>query len=132
MAADGLVPDLVLCSPARRAMDTWSLVSEQLPGFPEVRVLEDLYHTSPGTLLSLIRELDDSASSVLLVGHNPTLEELAVSLSGEGVEEGLPEIASKYPTGALAVIDFEVDRWREVQPGLGCLRAFIRPKALGS
>jgi phosphohistidine phosphatase len=132
MAEEGLRPELVLCSPARRAADTWSLVSEQLPHKPPVKTLEDLYHTSPGTLLALIRELPDSVDSVLLVGHNPTFEDLALSLSGGGNEESLSDMARKYPTGALAVIDFPVQRWREVDVGAGSLRMFIRPKMLRS
>lgn len=130
MSANGLLPDLVLCSPARRAVDTWTLVSEQLQTMPEVKLLEDLYHTGPGTILSLLHELPDSISTVLLVGHNPTFEELALSLSGSGDEESLAEMARKYPTGALAVIDISVDQWREVQPGTGSLRSFIRPRTL--
>lgn len=130
MAEQGLQPGLVLCSPARRALDTWNLVSEQLGGVTQVDILEDLYHTSPATLLALIGELPDSIDSVLLVGHNPTFEELALSLAGEGDEEGLAEMARKYPTGALAVIDFPIERWREIQAGLGSLRVFVRPRAI--
>ncbi|MGD2120638.1 MAG: histidine phosphatase family protein [Gemmatimonadota bacterium] len=132
MADEGLEPELVLCSPARRAVDTWSLVSEQFTNAPPVEILEDLYHNSPGTLLALIRELPDAVDSVLLVGHNPTFEELALSLSGGGDEEGLADMARKYPTGALAVIDFPAQRWREVDVGTGSLRLFARPKALSS
>jgi phosphohistidine phosphatase len=111
-------------------MDTWSLVAEQLDTDPQVEILEDLYHTSPGTLLALIHELPDSISSVLLVGHNPTFEDLAVSLTGAGDQEGRAEMARKYPTGALAVIDFAVERWKEVEVGSGSLRSFTRPRTL--
>ena len=130
MSDNGLLPDLVLCSPARRAMDTWALVSEQLGTLPEVKVLEDLYHTASGTVLALLHELPDSVNSVLLVGHNPTFEDLALSLSGTGDEESLAEMSRKYPTGALAVIEFPVEEWRKVQPGAGSLRSFIRPRTL--
>jgi phosphohistidine phosphatase len=130
MAENGLLPQLVLCSPARRALDTWSLVAEELAGTPQVEILEDLYHTSEGTLLALIQELPDSVSSVLLVGHNPAFEELALALAGTGDQAGRAAMARKYPTGALAVIDFAVDRWREVENGSGSLRSFVRPKTL--
>jgi phosphohistidine phosphatase len=130
MAHQGLLPELVLCSPARRALDTWNLVSESLGSVPQVEVLEDLYHTSPGTLLALIRELSDSIDSVLLVGHNPTFEELALTLAAQGDRVGLEEMARKYPTGALAVIDFPIERWGEVQAGSGSLRVFTRPRDL--
>ena len=132
MAEEGLVPDRVLCSPARRAVDTWALVAERLDGSPEVEIRGDLYHAVPGDLVLLLRNLPDPVSSVLLVVHNRTLEELALSLAGHGEEDSLSELSRKYPTGALAVLDFSADRWTEIEEGAGHLRAFVRPRSLKS
>lgn len=125
-----LIPDRVLCSFARRAKETWDLVSEELELPPEVEVREDLYHSTPGTLLAILQSLPSELGSVLLVGHNPTFEDLAISLSGQGSEEAMSEMRRKYPTGALAVIDFPVESWTEVAYGAGSLREFVRPRDL--
>jgi len=130
MTRADLLPDLVYCSTARRARETWELVSDQLEQPAEVQLRDDLYHASPGSLIRLIHDLPDSVDSVLLVGHNPTFEDLALVLSGEGDEEGLREMAFKYPTGALAVIDFFAETWNEVRAGEGSLRTFVKPRSL--
>jgi len=130
MARCGLIPNRVLCSPARRAVETWDRVSEQLDDPVKVEIREDLYHTSPGELLTILQDLPDTENSVLLVGHNPTFEELALSLAGAGQAESLTELGLKYPTGALAIIDFSVDNWSHVREGTGYLRDFIRPRTL--
>ena len=130
MLREGFVPDRVLCSAARRAQETWELVSEALGSGSPVEVLSELYLASPSTLLTLIQGLADDEGSVLLVGHNPTFEDLALALAGTGEEGALDALESKYPTGALAVLEFRVRSWREVRPGIGFLRAFVRPKEL--
>jgi phosphohistidine phosphatase len=64
----------------------------------------------------------------VLIGHNPGLGRLAAGLCGSGPTKLLEHMRSKFPTAALAVIDFELDRWAQVAPGTGRLRAFVRPK----
>lgn len=128
MARKGLVPDRVLCSAARRARETWELVAPALPDTTPVEVTDALYHAAPGDLLDSLHELPPGARSVLVLGHNPTLEDLALALVATGEARALQRLESKYPTGALAVIDFNASRWSEVVEGKGHLRAFIRPK----
>lgn len=130
MGRAGILPDLVYCSTARRAKETWDLVSDQLGRPVESEARDDLYHASPRSLIQLIRDLPGFIDSILLVGHNPTFEDLALVLSGGGDEEGLREMAFKYPTGALAVIDFPVQAWNEVKAGEGVLRTFVKPRSL--
>jgi len=96
----------------------------------QVEVREDIYHASPGSLLSILQDLPDSEEAVLLVGHNPTFEDLAFALAGNGREESLEELGRKYPTGGLAILDFPVASWSEVREGEGFLRDFILPRAL--
>ena len=69
---------------------------------------------------------------MLLVGHNPTFEEVAFALAGSGQAESLEELGRKYPTGGLAILDFQVDSWSEVRERMGFLRSFILPRALRS
>ena len=132
MAENGISPNRVLCSPARRAVETWDLVSEYMEDSIRVEIREDLYHASPGDLLAILQELPDTEDTVLFVGHNPTFEELALALAGAGRTESLAELGRKYPTGALAVFDFSVDAWSEIGEGTGFLRDFIRPRTLGT
>ncbi len=130
MVKEGLVPHRVLCSSAVRATSTWELLSRAVGDQMPVEIRDELYETSPDRLLELIRALPEDESSVLLIGHNPTFEDLALALAGDGNAEALDELDRKYPTGALAVLDFSTDRWGEVREGRGFLRAFIRPKAI--
>lgn len=132
MAKSGLKPDLVLCSAATRAMETWELVAESLPEDPPVEFREDLYHASPWSLMAILRGLSPTVNTVLLVGHNPTFEDLAISLVGTGPPGAVEEIHRKYPTGALAILDFLVETWPAVGEGTGHLRDFIQPRQLKS
>jgi len=130
MTRHGLVPDRVLCSAARRAVETWQALSLPLRDETPVEIREDLYHASPGTILDVVRELPAEVDSVLLIGHNPTFEELALVLAGSGEQKAMEDLERKYPTGAMAILDFPVQEWREVREGTGWLRAFVRPKDL--
>ena len=119
----GLVPETILSSTARRARDTAFAVAEAA-GFPdEVRFTRSLYGADPDTWLEALRELPDTAGHALVVGHNPGLEELVALLVGE---------SHVLPTAALAVVELPIERWRAVDPGLpGSLRALWRPRDLG-
>ncbi|MCJ7630218.1 MAG: histidine phosphatase family protein [Longimicrobiales bacterium] len=130
MSRNGLIPNRVLCSPARRAVETWELISTYLGDSVRFEITQDLYDASPGGLLAILQHLPHEEDTVLLVGHNPTFEELASALAGGGRTESMAELARKYPTGALAVIDFSVVGWPDVREGAGFLRDFIRPRGL--
>jgi phosphohistidine phosphatase len=130
MARHGLLPDRVLCSAARRAVETWQALSPVLGENTAVEFREDIYHASPGNLLDAVRSLPPEVESVLLIGHNPTFEDLALALAGSGEEKALQELDRKYPTGAMAILDFPVQDWGEVREGTGWLRAFVRPRDL--
>lgn len=135
MAARGWRPAAVLCSAARRARETWDRLGPALLGDadhePPVAVRKDLYGAAPAALLAAVRGSDDDWESLLVIGHNPELEALAAALCGEGSDaEALEALRRKYPTAALAVLEFDVVRWRDVGPGRGRLAAFLRPKDL--
>lgn len=130
MAQEGLIPERALCSGARRAVETWERVMGALGEQVHTEFQEEIYRASPDVLLRKIRSLPDEEDSVLLVGHNPTFESLALRLAGSGKEEAVLEMSSKYPTGALAILDFGVRRWAELEEGDGNLRDFVRPSQL--
>jgi phosphohistidine phosphatase len=127
-AAVSLHADLVLVSPARRAQQTWETVS---PGFAAtaVRTEPAIYEATATRLLRLVHDLPAELRSVLLVGHDPAFHELATLLSGAGDADLLTALRSKYPTGALASLTFDVE-WSEIAPRTGRLVSFVRPRDL--
>ncbi len=98
--------DLVVCSPASRARQTWELVAPQLDPLPEVRYDERVYGASVETLLGVIRESPQHAPTVLVVGHNPGLEELVELLTGA---------VEPLTTSAVAVLAGQ-GRWADAAP----------------
>lgn len=126
----GLVPELILCSGARRARETYDGLAPALPDGVEVNFESRLYMADPATLLQLVRALPDAVGTVLLIGHNPGLEHFAGRLAGKGDPAALNRMAHKFPTAALAVLRFEDDSWRKVEPAAGRLEAFVAPRDL--
>lgn len=130
MKRRGLQPDLVLCSSAARAAETWRRIAAALPAPPPVRWLRSLYLAAPSRQLERLRAVEASVETLLLVGHNPGIENLAAQLAGPGSDRGaLERLSTKYPTGALA--GFELDApWSELAPGGARLVEFTTPKDL--
>jgi phosphohistidine phosphatase len=120
-----IVPDLILCSPSLRTRETLERVG--IGDATEVRIEPEIYGASERDLLDVLRRVPDDVDSVMLIGHNPSLQALAVSLAGEGSE--VARMREKFPTAALATLDFE-GGWRELAPGVAELASFVRPKEL--
>ncbi len=126
-----LHPDLIVCSDAVRARATLALVLSKLDADqPEVVFEPLLYLAEPEKMLEVIATLDASAQQVLMIGHNPGMHALALGLVGAGESKGLTQLAIKFPTAALAVIEFDADTWADLQSGRGRLRAFVTPNML--
>jgi phosphohistidine phosphatase len=123
-----LRPDLVLCSPARRTRETLERVEGGFGDRVEARLDEALYGASESKLLACLKALPREVGSVLLIGHNPGLGELALALVSEGA--GLACLREKYPTGALATIDLPAEHWSAIKRGSGELVAYVRPRDL--
>jgi phosphohistidine phosphatase len=129
LAAAGLVPDLALVSTATRTRQTWNLVHDQLDADVATTYSDDLYESGLAGALGLLRSLPDTASTVLVVGHNPTTESLALFLEdGTGVAADRSRMAGKYPTGAIAVLHLQVDGWGDLDEGTARLLAFAVPR----
>lgn len=126
-------PDLILCSTARRTVETCELVRPSL-GDMTVTFEAGLYLAEAQTIIERLRRLDDTLGSAMVIGHNPGLEELADDLSQSpktSDEERLHKrLREKFPTCALAVITLPVKRWRELKPGTGTLVDLMRPRDL--
>ena len=131
MAEQGLAPQLILCSPAVRARQTLDLVLPHLAGGPTIIYEDSFYLAAPSVLLARLRRVEAKLSHVMMVGHDPGMQALAVDLSGEGGSEMLQELARKFPTAGLAVIRFKARTWSKVGPGSGRLELFVSPRMLG-
>jgi phosphohistidine phosphatase len=127
--ATGIVPELVLCSNARRTRETLDCVDP-----PGERVIEAaLYSASTDEVIDRLRQVPDAIDSVMLVGHNPASQMLVLRLSRRnGGGAASPERAAverKFPTGALATLTFE-GSWSELATGRAKLTDFLTPREL--
>ena len=129
MARHGLVPDLALVSPVTRAEETWALVAKTLPNAQPVVSEEGIYNAGRDKLLGIIRKVRD-AHVLLVVGHNPGLHELAVSLIASGDVEARKCVNEKLPTSGLVVIDLPFDDWSRLHPNAGRLERFVSPRLI--
>lgn len=127
LVAEGLVPDLVVCSTAVRAAQTWQEMAAH-PDLAEVEVWPDrnVYNADPETLLEVVSEAPEERTTVVLVGHAPGVPDLAVALLDEYDEShddaGLTDLAEGFPTMACAVVELP-GPWSALAPGTGVLRA---------
>lgn len=126
-----LVPDLVYSSTSARTRETWAGLSEGMGVSPEIEFLPELYLASPGTMLAAVQSAPRSAGTLMILAHNPGTHALAVALAARGDPEALGAMRAKFPTGAVAVLDFPGPDWRDVD-GDGVLVSFLRPRALGN
>lgn len=131
LAGRGFRPDLVLCSTARRARATWELAKAAFSPSPKAKFDADIYHASPDALLQTVKATPANIQTLMIVGHNPGLEQFVELLASKGDPEARRALSAKYPTGAIAVLDFPFDDWASVKSGAGRLDRFVTPKALG-
>jgi phosphohistidine phosphatase len=117
-------PDLVLCSPARRTRETLERIAPAL-GRPVTEVEPGLYAASAPSLLERLRRLPEPVGSVMLVGHNPGLHELAILLAGKTGAE----LEDRFPTGALATLTHG-RAWNDLGRGTATLQDFVVPREL--
>ena len=115
----GLSPDLIISSPARRARKTAKLFKEA-GDFAAGIVFDDrIYEASANTLLYVIGEADNSLDSLMIVGHNPGMEGLVQVLTAE---------SEPMPTAAVAVINLDIDEWKQIRPASGRVAVILRPR----
>jgi phosphohistidine phosphatase len=124
----GLEPDLVLCSSARRARETLALLLTALASAPEISYLKSLYLAPPSRVLAVLRRQSPSCGRILLIGHNPGLQHLALDLAGPDRGASVRRLAEKFPTAALA--RFQVDAWARLGKAPAELVEFVVPREL--
>jgi phosphohistidine phosphatase len=126
----GIVPGVVLCSPARRARETLDAVIAAFGTPVEVRVENAVYDADAPGLLALVKGLPDGVPSAMVVGHNPGLQEFAIGLCADGEDRARGQLRAKFPTGALATVDLGDIGWSQVRFGCGCLTDLVMPRTL--
>lgn len=129
LAAERLRPDHVMVSPARRTLETWERLRGPLEGL-EAETVPSLYEATASRILDAVRSAPDTAPSLMVIGHNPGLERLAAFLVGSGDAAARSAMRAKFPTAALAVIDFEAEQWASIEGQAGRLERFIVPRDL--
>jgi phosphohistidine phosphatase len=130
MRAEGMEFDAVIASPAVRVVETLQDVGDGYGRTLDPVQDPDLYLASPAVLLDRVQHMGDDVERLLVVGHNPGLEQLAMLLTGSDRSGRLAELEAKYPTATLAVLEFDVAHWSEVSKSGGTLTRFIRPRDL--
>lgn len=131
IARESLTPDHAMVSPARRTQETWELVRGELPE-TSVETVPSIYEAPAGRILDAIRSAPAEATSLLVIGHNPGLGDLALRLVGEGPKELRNDLREKFPTAALAVLEFDAEGWESIAEGGGRLTRFVRPRQLAA
>lgn len=126
--AAGSLPDLALCSTAVRARRTWELVSAEWATPPPVRYDRRLYAADVADLLEVVHEVPADVRTLLLVGHNPGLEELVRALAADGLDDTLDRVREKFPTSAIAVLTWRGTDWPALTPGVALLTSFTVPR----
>jgi phosphohistidine phosphatase len=125
---EGIVPDRIVSSPAQRARDTALMVCKALDLKKKQLVWDDgVYDADTQALLDVLARLPSGDATVLLIGHNPGLEELIRYLGGDDVDE--PDDGKLLPTAALARLEMP-DDWSRLEPGCASLLRIVRPKQL--
>jgi len=121
LAERGIMPDLIVCSPAARAKRTAELVKQSAGWNAPVKFDERTYEASAQTLFSIVTEIGDEVSTCVLAGHNPGMEGIIKQLTGTSTE---------MPTASVAIIEFDAGSWLEIEPGKGRLVEVLRRKEL--
>lgn len=126
LQAEGVRPDVVLCSTAVRARQTLDIVLPAL-GEPRILVEDALYATDAAGVLDRVRSLPEGTSTAMIVGHNPTLQDLSLDLASAGRD--LARLREKLPTAALVTLVFE-GSWPDLGAGRATLDSLVVPRDL--
>ncbi|MCK8464391.1 histidine phosphatase family protein [Aliiroseovarius sp. S1339] len=125
LVSKALFPDTVLCSDAERTRETWALIADKFVGAPKATYLRELYLADPDTMLAALKKAQ--SETAMMIAHNPGSAYMARRLASE------PFAHAKffhYPTAATAAIEFDVDKWEDVDWGTGRVVDFVVPREL--
>lgn len=128
LAEADCLPDLALCSTAVRARQTWELAAREWGTPPPVRLDRRLYAADVSELLTALHEVPDQIRTLLLIGHNPGLEELVLDLAGDSLDDALDDVRTKFPTSAIAILAWHGSSWDALAPGTALLTDMTVPR----
>ena len=128
IAVHGFAPDKILCSSARRTRETLAALLPYLDEDVEIRLSRELYLSGEDRTIDQIRAHGGNAATLLVIGHNPGLQETALALIGDGEPAIRDRVAEKFPTAGLVVIDFPAMKWVDIEPKTGKAVAFLKPR----
>ena len=120
-------PARILCSSSQRTRETLAPLLALLKSNATIELTRRVYDATAETLLDIIREQHGTSRTLMLIGHNPGLEELARVLPGSGDGAALARLRVMFPPASLAVMSFDVADWSDIDPGRGRLEAFEVP-----
>jgi phosphohistidine phosphatase len=129
LAERSYAPARVICSSAQRTRETLAPLLAAWPVNSSIEITRELYNADANRLLALVGAQDGGPTSLMLVGHNPGIEQLARALAANGDDAALRRLRDHYPPAGFAVIDFDLSSWAEVRPGAGRLSAYETPRA---
>jgi Phosphohistidine phosphatase SixA len=130
MAERALAPELVVCSTStrtRQTLERWLMASKMAP---EIIFAKDLYHASPSVMLDIVKKIAPGHGSVMLLGHNPGMEQFAMQIAADLSSKAAKSMMEKFPTAALAVFDLPNKSWADMEPGTGTLTCYLTPRQL--
>ncbi len=125
-----LIPDRALVSTSARTRETWALVAKAFAKVPPVEFEDSIYEAAPEAILKAIRASEPKAKTLLVVGHNPGIQQLAAALIASGDVEVRQRLLEEFPTAAFATISFAADGWDGLHPNGGRLEHFVTPQTL--
>jgi phosphohistidine phosphatase len=130
MAQHALIPNRSIVSAARRTRETWEDLANAFSSPPPVSYDDRLYNASADAILAVIREVGRSAPTLLVIGHNPGLHEIARFLVATGNVEAREMLNEALPTAGLVIIDFTGENWHKLHVNSGRLDRFVTPRSL--
>ncbi|MGF7235281.1 MAG: SixA phosphatase family protein [Frankia sp.] len=122
-----VAPDRVVCSTALRTRQTWELVGPELGAQPAVVYDERLYDANVDEVLVVVRGVPDEVQTLLIVGHNPAMQDVTLTLAGDAVGDTRDQIRAAFPTSGIAVLSCP-QPWSALTPGGALLTAIAKPR----
>ncbi|MBL7617937.1 MULTISPECIES: histidine phosphatase family protein [unclassified Frankia] len=122
-----IVPDRVVCSTALRTRETWDLAGSELGAEQAVLYDRRLYEASADEVLAVVRGTPDEVRTLLIIGHNPAMQEVTLTLAGDAVDDARDQVRVAFPTAAIAVLSCP-QRWSALAPGCALLTAIAVPR----
>ena len=130
IARHQLLPDRALVSPSRRTRETWDLLGPALGKRTCATFEQRLFDASPQTILDVVQETGTACTTLLVIGHNPSLHRAAVGLIATGDLDAREQLRENLPTSGLVIIEFPFDDWRKLHAQAGRLSHFVTPNLL--